>query len=166
MSPVTRNSAWLASCHREQVTVFGIAARSGRKVDRGSKGKSPERPPRATRPRCCEASPVKNGTAGNVTEFRNERVTGDEREPLALPRGEKLGWRAQEEIKARKSKMFVSRMRRIRTVRLLLSVVAPRGPLQQSCRSFSGARPGGHRRKQHGRRGRSDEIYASGRLPR
>jgi hypothetical protein len=43
----------------------------------GAKSRPEERPP------------------GNVAEFRNERVTGDETEPLALPSVEKFGWRAQ-----------------------------------------------------------------------
>ena len=33
--------------------------------------------------------------AGDIPEFRYERVTGDERERLALPSVKKLGWRAQ-----------------------------------------------------------------------
>jgi hypothetical protein len=51
-------------------------------------------------------------STGDLAEFRYERVTGDERELLALPSVEKLGWRAQRRQKRAQSRMLVSRMRR------------------------------------------------------
>jgi len=70
-----------------------------------------------------------------------------------------------EETEARRDRMLVSRMRRIRTVWPAPGSVS-RGRLRWTRQSSSGVRPGKRRRKLCGLRGRSDERCASGQPPR
>src|ERR1035438_6302259 len=93
LSPVTRKSAWLAS------------ASASRKLSLGSGATGPDRRSRQKREvpkargeqfgRAGPKSRPEERSAGDIPEFRYERVTGDERERLAFPSVKKLGWRAQ-----------------------------------------------------------------------
>jgi len=125
-----------------------VAKASGEQFGQaGAKSRPEERPP------------------GNVAEFRNECVTGDEREPLALPSVEKLGWRAQGREKGGDQDVGVEDEAQFRTVRRARGSVL-RGRLRWPRQSSSEARREKRRRRIRGPRGRSDERCARGRLPR
>jgi hypothetical protein len=79
---------------REQITVLGVRRDGAGGQVPAKKREVPKARGEQLGRAGAKSRPEKRST-GDIAEFRYERVTGDERERLALPSVEKLGWRAQ-----------------------------------------------------------------------
>jgi hypothetical protein len=87
---------------REQITVLGVRRDGARGQVPAKKREVPKARGEQLGPAGAKSRPEKRST-GDIAEFRYERVTGDERERLALPTVEKLGLARPEETEARRA---------------------------------------------------------------